>query len=131
MLTPCFQITPAPRKAYASYDLRGDPRRTRIGELALKHDANRGTERDQRVGPQSREALAPLPLETDGATKHDGDDQIERVVLEPGVEWRRHRFFFNSASFARRSHPAHDAFARKKIGREPSRNRPRDSRALR
>jgi hypothetical protein len=42
---------PGAKKAYAGDDLGGDPRRTRIGELALEHDENRGAERDQRVGP--------------------------------------------------------------------------------
>jgi len=108
---------PGAKKAYAGNDLRGDPRRTRIGELALEHDENRGAKRDQRVGPQSGEALAPLPLEANGAAKQDGDDQVERVVRERGIEYRRHRFFFNSERFARRSHPGENAPAWQKIGR--------------
>jgi hypothetical protein len=52
-----------------------------------------------------------------GAAKQDGDDQIERIVPERGIEYRRHRFFFNSERFARRSHPGKNAPARKKIGR--------------
>ena len=89
-----------------------------IGELALEHDENRGAERDQCVGPQSREALAPLPLEADGAAKQNGDDQIKGVVPERGIEYRRHRFLFNFEPIARRSHGRENAPARKNIGRE-------------
>lgn len=78
------------------------------------------------VGPQSREALAPLPLEADGAAKQDGDDQIERVVPERGIEQEWHRPLFDSDQFAQRPHPGENAPARKKIrARKPGSGRRR------
>ena len=51
---------PGAEKANAGHDLRGDTRRTCIGELTFKDDENRGTKRNQRIGPQSRQTLPPL-----------------------------------------------------------------------
>ena len=53
-----------------------------LGELPGENDENRSAQRNQRVGPQSRQTLAPLPLEADDAAEQDGHDEIERVLLE-------------------------------------------------
>lgn len=78
-----------------------------ISELALKHNENRGAEGDQCVGPQSCEALAPLPLEADRAAQEDGHDQIERVIAERRIECRRHRTLFTSEPYSRQLYPSH------------------------
>jgi hypothetical protein len=43
--------------------------------------------------------------------------RLNVIVPERGIEYRRHRFFFNSERFAGRSHPGEDAPAWQKIGR--------------
>jgi hypothetical protein len=44
--------------------------------MGISHE-NRGPERDQRIGPQARETLAPLPLEADRCAEAGGDEEIQ------------------------------------------------------
>ena len=100
--------------------------------MALEHDENRGAERDQRVGPQSGKALAPLPLEANGAAEQNGDDQVERVVPERGINLGGIDSSL-TLNDLRGGHTRESVPGRKKIGREPPRivralAAPRDSR---
>ena len=47
-------------------------------EALLKDHA--GAERDQRIGSQARETLAPLPLEADGGAEASGDEEVQSGV---------------------------------------------------
>ena len=65
-------------KTDAGYDLRRHPRRAvMIPDGPRVGDVDRGPKRDQRVGPQAREMLAPLTFETDRRAKAGGDEEIE------------------------------------------------------
>jgi hypothetical protein len=44
--------------------------------MGISHE-NRGPERDQRIGPQARETLAPLPLKADHCAEAGGDEEIQ------------------------------------------------------
>ncbi len=59
----------------------------RVSPGAVRHDMgighkNRGPERDQRVGSQAGEALAPLPLEADCRAEARGDEEIRSGLRE-------------------------------------------------
>ena len=64
-------------------DLGGNTRvacaiRRRMG---IGHE-NRGPKRDQGIGPQARETLAPLPLEADRRAEAGGDEKIQSGMRE-------------------------------------------------
>src|SRR5271166_72033 len=65
-------------KADARDDLGRDARIARATrrDIGIGHE-NRGPERDQGVGSQAREALAPLPLEANGGAEARGDEEIQ------------------------------------------------------
>src|SRR5580704_1533230 len=44
--------------------------------MGIAHE-NRGPERDQRIGPQARKTLAPLPLEANRRAEAGGDEEIK------------------------------------------------------
>ena len=48
----------------------------------FKHHERRGTQGHEGIGSQSRQPLAPLPLEADGGTQGHSDPQVGRGLLE-------------------------------------------------
>jgi hypothetical protein len=73
-----LKITPAPRKPIPETTWGGN---TRVAnairrDMGISHE-NRGPERDQRIGPQARETLAPLPLKADHCAEAGGDEEIQ------------------------------------------------------
>ena len=84
---------PGSEKAYACHDLGCDPRRVRVGELALEDDEDRGAERNQRIRAQPGEPLAPLTFEADNPPEDESGDKIERVSLECGIIGQHHGLF--------------------------------------
>ncbi len=70
-------------KTDARHDLGRDPSgAVSIRDRAAIGDENRRPERDQRVGPQAGEMLAPLTFETDRRAKAGGDEEIESGLRE-------------------------------------------------
>ena len=77
-LRPSLKITPAPRKPIPETTWAA----IRVSPRAIRHDMgigheNRGPERDQRIGSQARETLAPLPLEANRRAEAGGDEEIQ------------------------------------------------------
>ena len=71
------------KKSDAGHDLGRNPSRAvRIRDRAAIGDENRRAERDQRIGPQAGEMLAPLAFEADRRAKAGGDEQIEAGLGE-------------------------------------------------
>src|SRR5580700_1716125 len=50
--------------------------------MGIAHE-NRGPERDQRICPQARKTLAPLPLEANRRAEAGGDEEIQSGLREP------------------------------------------------
>jgi len=52
-----------------------------VGKQLLENDEGRGAERHQGIGPQARQAVAPLPLEADDGAQAERDGEIERRLF--------------------------------------------------
>ena len=69
-------------KTDARHHLRGDPGRARFLGIELReHDESGGAERDQGVGAQARQPVAPLPLEADDRAQAERGREIESRFL--------------------------------------------------
>ena len=65
-------------KTDAGHDLGRNPRRAiRIRDRAAIGDEDRRPERDQRIGSQAREMLAPLTFETDRRAEAGGNEEVQ------------------------------------------------------
>ena len=70
-------------KTDAGHDLGGNSSRAvRVRDRAAIGDENRRPERDQRIGPEAREMLAPLAFETDRRAKTSGDEKVQSGLRE-------------------------------------------------
>ena len=70
-------------KPDAGHDLGRNPRRAvRIRDRAAIGDEDRRPERDQRIGPQAREMLAPLAFKADRRAEAGGDEEIQSGLRE-------------------------------------------------
>ena len=82
-LRPSLKITPAPRKPMPDTTWAAIRVAPSASETARAiGDEDRRPERDQRIGPQAREMLAPLPFETDRRAEAGGDEEIEAGLGE-------------------------------------------------
>src|SRR5580700_7001848 len=81
-IDPLTQDHARSEKADARNDLSRHPRRTVVArDHRRKNDEACCADRDEGVGPQSRHALQPLPLETNQAAEQHGDPEADGDFL--------------------------------------------------